>query len=635
MRRNSRHLPVGVLLAVGMALAGEGLGPPVPGVADVAGSGAEGLALGAPEPAPASAFYSPPRPSPVRWRFGIAPGEFRGAWLHWQDYASPAAIARTVARARRCRLNALLPLANYPHQAMWQSRLIPVNPDLAPGFDPLRELVRQAHAGGIQVHPYLVMLHGGLSKHPAFQPDWFARDRRGELVGRWLNPAHPGVRSFLTQLVCEVALTGVDGIHYDYIRHEYDTDYDYSDFTRRRFAAECGFDPLTNGRPDPSRSGMRLLQTSYLRGEGLAYFNAQRSFFAAAGYRPTPVDEDDLDRLRRDTLLVCGNLYCRTVSPRTIAALLRFAEQGGAVLVLDGPEAAVDSPQLADAVGLRGRGQFDDSRVNLYFLGADHPVGAHLAGILETRGRGNPCPKVTSADVLAVFADGSPAVTVKRYGRGSFLVVNFLCYEDDAARDTGVQRLVSNAAEWLCQEHGIYNAARVVPAVANGPAVWEQWRIQQVTELVRECTEAARALRPELILSAAGGTQRSDLHEIKRDGLTWLHRGFVQYLCPMTYTTDNDLFRRRLRNELEPLDERRYEAVLFAGLGAYKLRDTPSRVAQQVTIAREMGLKGVCFFAFEDLDDALIDKLRSTVFPEPAELPWRMVPEAAAPMPGG
>jgi uncharacterized lipoprotein YddW (UPF0748 family) len=396
--------------------------------ADAASRGEQGLDLGdAPNAlaptsrpahtAPALSAFVPLGPGlppgTPRLRFAPAPGEFRGAWLHWQDFRSADAIARTVARARAIGLNVLLPLANYPDQAMWQSRLLPLNHDVAPGFDPLRELVRQAHAAGIQVHPYLIMLNGGLTKHPSIQPDWYAVRRDGQRADGWLNPSHPGVRRFLSALAADLAQTGADGVMYDYIRWDSGGDYDYSEATRRACQAETGIDPLT--------------------------------------------------------------------------------------------------------------------------------------------------------------ITGAPADWPRR-------------------------------------------------------RAWNAWRVAQVTELVRQCSAAARAVRPDIIISTSGGTRREDLDDVHRDARTWLDRGYVDFVCPMAYTTDNEIFRQRLRTELEPVADPRLRQTIFAGIAAYKLESDAEKVIQQVQIARDSGLRGECLFAFECLTETMVAKLAAGPFRRPARVPWTLRP---------
>ncbi|NUQ00723.1 MAG: family 10 glycosylhydrolase, partial [Armatimonadetes bacterium] len=548
-----------------------------------------------------------------------AAGEFRGAWLHWQDYVSPQAIARTVQRARRARLNVLLPLANYPDQAMWQSRLIPVNGAVRPGFDPLCELVAQAHAAGLQIHPYLLMLNGGLTRHPAIKPDWYAVDARGRRVGGWLNPSHPEVREFLCGLVAEVAATGVDGIHYDYIRHEDGADYDYSDLSRQKFHAEHGFDPLAL-RDGTGGTGMRLLKTDFHLSSGAGYLAQQQAFLSNAGFRPDTVLEANLAKLRRDTVLVAGNLYSGRVRGETIDAMMRFAEGGGVVVILDGPEITTYSQRFTAAVGLGGKGYFGDRLARLTVLDAPEGLTEGLPRQLEFTARGNACPNLGEATLLALFDDGTPAITLKSHGLGWFLVFNFHCYQGQAADDPSLVQLFAGLVDRLAERAGIVNTARLSGRLM--PATWDRWRLEQVSSLVRQMTATARQVRPDIITSAAGGTQREDLTRFRRDGLSWLRANHVQFLCPMAYTTDNTLFARRLEAELRPVDDPALRRMIFAGIGVYKSPGSVRKWLQQIQIARSKGLRGVCFFAFEDLSDALINALAAGPFSSPAAVPW-------------
>lgn len=391
-----------VLLAAALGALGLAVHCEEPG--NVGAGGAGGLDLdGGAATLPTSPAPLPPLPRPT------GSPEFRGAWVHWEDYRSPQAIVATLAKARRAGLNVLLPLANYPHQAMWRTPLLPLNPHVAPGCDPVREFVRQGRAAGVKVVPYLVMLNAGLTKPPGLNPEWYALDAKGARAGGWLIPGHPGVRDWLSSLVADLAGTGVDGVMFDYIRHEYGSDYDYSDFSRNQFLAEHGFDPL----------GLK---------------------------QPVPVGD---------------------------------------------------------------------------------------------------------------------------------------------------------------------------------PAVWNRWRDEQVTELVRRCSAAARQVNPRVWVAAAGGTQRGDLHELHRDGRAWLARGLVDFLCPMAYSTENDKFRARLLAELEPLDTPAQRASLFAGVGAYKLGGKPQQVVQQIELARELGFRGVCLFAFENLDEPLVTALATGPFRAGAAVPLR------------
>ncbi len=124
----------------------------------------------------------------------------------------------------------------------------------------------------------------------------------------------------------------------------------------------------------------------------------------------------------------------------------------------------------------------------------------------------------------------------------------------------------------------------------------------------------------------AGNADISVFNGSEADWKRWLREGLLDVLCPMAYTTDNAVFKRRLTRELEPVVEPDFRQMLFAGIGVYKLPGATQRWLEQIAIARQMGYKGVCFFAFENLTDALIDALAAGPFAQPAPLPWTQVP---------
>lgn len=589
--------------------------------------------LQAQAPPAAPIQVDPPAPANTAWRFQTRPGEFRGSWVHWEDYVSPAAIEATVAKAKRAGLNVLLPLANYPHQAMWRSAMLPTNPNVPEGFDPLRALVVAAHDAGLQVHPYLVTLHGGLNKHPGLDPEWFVVDRQGRRVDNWLNPAHPGVREFWTKIFLEVVQTGVDGISYDYIRHEYNSDYDYSDFTRRRFMEEQGYDPLVGRDTSGTTSGMRLLRNAWHQGAGAAALTETRTFLDLAGYHPTPVEAANLSQLSRRTVLVAGNLYADHLSAAVANELARFVRSGGALVILDGPSAARLSPQFAEAVGLSGASTGAAGPISVIPGDPADELWAELPASLEVaEGTCYPAAELAGATALAQMADGRPAVAWQTYGLGTVVTINYRIYAGATGRDRGQQQLLANIVDWLTERHELVNTAKatVRPEV---PMTWSEWRTAQVTEMVRQISTAVRAARPEIIVSAAGGTRRSDVTGLHRDGLDWLRKGYVDFLCAMAYQRELPAFQKRLTEELAPLAGTGLDDRLYAGVASFWLEARPQQVVAQVEAARAAGLRGVCFFAFENINQAAIDGLRAGPFAQDAPVPFTMVPPAGA-LPG-
>jgi len=543
--------------------------------------------------------------------------------MHWQDYVDPAAIRRTVDKARRARLNVLLPLANYPDNLMYRSEILPLNKNVPRGFNPLPALVEAAHAAGLEVHPYFVLCNVGLTKVAHNRPDWWVCDLNGQPDPGWADPANPEVRAFLTDLVTEVVPYGVDGVHLDYIRYSEKTRYCYCRDCRRRFQAEQGIDPVALMQPRREGSGLYLLQSKFHQGKGAYLFKDIQRFVLSAGFSPPIVDEAGIRKLPAQSVLIVSNLYRGRTSGTLVRDLLRYARQGGGVVILDGPQAVVDHRLFAEAVGLTGTAYFDTTPLLLQPVGT-HPIVQGVAPI-PLRARGNPCPTVTTAQVLACFDNGRPAMTYKRYEKGHFVVLNYHCYQAESGEKEDVLRLLAQAVDWLGEQNGTLNTTRLGPGgLRNKLAAWNHWRCEQITGLVRQMSEAMRAINPELIVSAAGGTRVEDKATLFRDGQTWLDQGLVHYLCPMLYTPDNNLFRQRLRSELEPLRPGQAH-WLYAGIGAYKLTQNPRRVVEQVQLARQEGLNGVCFFSFEYLSETMIRLLREGPFAQESPVPWQIV----------
>jgi uncharacterized lipoprotein YddW (UPF0748 family) len=544
--------------------------------------------------------------------------EFRGAWLHWQDYASPAAVRRTVARAQQIGLNVLLPLANYPDHLMYRSDLLPLNRNVAAGFDPLPALVQAAHGAGIEVHPYFVLCNAGLTKIARHRPDWWVQDAEGRSDPDWLDPAHPEVRDFLTALVTDVVRCGVDGVHFDYIRYSEKSRYCYCPRCRREFQAAYGVDPVDFVRPRPGGRGLYLLRTPYQESQGAYLFREIQKFVTAAGFSPPLIRPGSIDSLPAASVLVAGNLYRQGTPAGLIPALLRFARRGGGVILLDGPEVLRRSPPLAEAVGL-GSPTFFDTRTVILWPVTPHPI---TAGVTPThfQARGNPCREAPTSQVLVRFEEGWPAVTWKSYGRGHFVVFNYHCYQGESGENEEVLKLFANAVGWLGAQNGAVNTTALRAADGNGRSkrqAWDEWRCQQVTGLVRQMSAALRAAHPGLLVSAAGGTREEDKRTLFRDGKAWLEEGLVDYLCPMLYTEDTALFQQRLDRELASLPEE-LRRRLYPGLGAYKLVHRAPRLVEQVEVVRRKGLQGVCFFSFEYLTDEMVRLLREGPFREPA-----------------
>lgn len=81
------------------------------------------------------------------------------------------------------------------------------------------------------------------------------------------------------------------------------------------------------------------------------------------------------------------------------------------------------------------------------------------------------------------------------------------------------------------------------------PEVWDQWRCDCVTALLRDIRRAAKSLRPQLVLTAAVGVERHEALNKFQDVDTWWRERLVDALVPMNYTECHRTYRARAERE--------------------------------------------------------------------------------------
>ncbi|MGE0043392.1 MAG: glycoside hydrolase family 10 protein [Vicinamibacterales bacterium] len=200
--------------------------------------------------------------------------EVRALWVTRYSLVSPEAVADMVRSAEAGGFNTLLVQVRGRGDAYYAGGLEPRASELAahPDFDPLAEVLRQAHAAGLRVHAWLaVNLVSSAYDLPASrehivyrEPEWLMvpRDLAVELkdadprsptyvgrIARWtrahsaaveglfLSPVHPGAAQYTADVVRDIVERyAVDGVHLDYVRYP-NANFDYSRATLAAFRA--------------------------------------------------------------------------------------------------------------------------------------------------------------------------------------------------------------------------------------------------------------------------------------------------------------------------------------------------------------------------------------------------------------
>ena len=145
--------------------------------------------------------------------------------------------------------NAILANLCWAGVAFYDSKVLPVAPDVATRGDALKDCLAACRKYGVKCHVWKVCWNMGSHTSQAFADRMAATNRvqvgfNGTVKGRWLCPSNPDNQQLEIDAMCELARAGVDGIHFDYIRYP-DATHCFCAGCRTRFEAFAG-GPVTN-----------------------------------------------------------------------------------------------------------------------------------------------------------------------------------------------------------------------------------------------------------------------------------------------------------------------------------------------------------------------------------------------------
>jgi uncharacterized lipoprotein YddW (UPF0748 family) len=206
--------------------------------------------------------------------FAVTAEQTRALWVARTTLTSPESIREMVAAAQAGGFNTLLVQVRGRGDAYYQATLEPRANELAgkPAFDPLREVLRHARAGGLKVHAWVaVNLVSSAVSLPASRdhviyraPEWlmvprelaaemkkidprspayigrlarWSRAHNDSVEGLYTSPLHLAAQDHTAAVIGEIASKyDVDGIHLDYVRFP-NEDFDYSPSAMEEFKA--------------------------------------------------------------------------------------------------------------------------------------------------------------------------------------------------------------------------------------------------------------------------------------------------------------------------------------------------------------------------------------------------------------
>jgi uncharacterized lipoprotein YddW (UPF0748 family) len=135
--------------------------------------------------------------------------------------------------------------------------------------------------------------------------------------------------------------------------------------------------------------------------------------------------------------------------------------------------------------------------------------------------------------------------------------------------------------------------------LADGAArqQWLNWRRSNITVVVKAVSEQVRALNPKIKISAAVfSTWTTDRDSIAQDWKFWCDRGYLDFVCPMDYTSSNGNFENLVAKQMDWAGR----TPCYPGIGASATvpRLDPDQVIEQINVTRRHHTGGFVIFNY-------------------------------------
>lgn len=126
---------------------------------------------------------------------------------------------------------------------------------------------------------------------------------------------------------------------------------------------------------------------------------------------------------------------------------------------------------------------------------------------------------------------------------------------------------------------------------------WQEWRRGNITAVVQAVSEQARAVRPGIKLSAAVFRYWStDRDSVGQDWKVWCDKGWLDFVCPMDYTPNNQRFENMVAQQMTWAGH----VPCYPGIGvsASSSRFGAARTIEQIDIACRNKAGGFVIFNY-------------------------------------
>ena len=128
--------------------------------------------------------------------------------------------------------------------------------------------------------------------------------------------------------------------------------------------------------------------------------------------------------------------------------------------------------------------------------------------------------------------------------------------------------------------------------------LWDNWKRDQVTELVWNLAKALKNKAPGMVISCAviPSTETAFLAAFQ-DWPGWLENGIVDYVVLMNYTKNNQLAKEITRSALA----QRGKGKVYIGIGNFLMKDEPKVLDEQEKTIESLNPDGIGYFSYDFL----------------------------------
>lgn len=135
---------------------------------------------------------------------------------------------------------------------------------------------------------------------------------------------------------------------------------------------------------------------------------------------------------------------------------------------------------------------------------------------------------------------------------------------------------------------------------------WDNWKREQVTNLVRKISSLVKVKSSNLAVSCAVVplTERAYSNAFQ-DWSGWLEEGIIDYAVLMAYTKDNQFAKEIVKSSLG----HRGRGKIYIGIGAFLMKNNPDLFSNQYRLISDLKPDGIVFFSIDDLTDPIISSL--------------------------